>query len=184
MYVIFFQSKRMRRSVYDSLSYPSYYDTGLDLGSLGRPTADPIDSLTDNDMYKLAKMWGLDKRFKNITVTEKPPGPTRFEPEKWNKHLIQEHNNCYNYANDRMTDTFAQPGRGGDCNATIYMTHGYDFEKLAKCDGLVVVSAPDKASLPAHTWNLVALVFWPPKPGDDTFDYHWYRYDNILLYKS
>ena len=30
---------------------------------------------------------------------------------KWNKPCVQPYNNCYNYANDKITNTFAQPGR-------------------------------------------------------------------------
>jgi hypothetical protein len=36
-----------------------------------------------------------------------------FNPGKWNNNpTILRNNNCYNYANDKITNTFAQPGRG------------------------------------------------------------------------
>lgn len=156
--------------------YPDYdFSSLLGLNS----KVDPLNSLTDDDMYKLAQLWGLDKRFKNITTLPPPVGATRFEPDKWNKYLVKEHNNCYNYANDRITDTFAQPGRAGDCEMDEFMTHGTKIRKLAECDGLETVFAPDLYKLPSHKWNLVALVFWPPKRGSVNFDYHWYRYHNF-----
>lgn len=34
----------------------------------------------------------------------------RFDPEKWNAPPTIRRNNCYNYATDIQTDTFAQPG--------------------------------------------------------------------------
>lgn len=166
------KTTRIRRS--NSLYYPDYDYSSL----FGNTDIDPIDELTDDDMYKLAKLWGLDKRFRNISTTPIPPGPTKYEPEKWNKYFVKDHNNCYNYANNKITDTFAQPGRAGNCEMSLYMRHGTEIEKLAKCDGLKTVYAPDLYTLPPHNWNLVALVFWPPEPGSTTFDFHWYRLDD------
>jgi len=34
-----------------------------------------------------------------------------YNPGKWNIPTVQPHNNCYNYGNDHITNTFAQPGR-------------------------------------------------------------------------
>jgi hypothetical protein len=40
-------------------------------------------------------------------------GPPAFDPGKWNNDPgVRTRNNCYNYANDKITNTFAQPGRG------------------------------------------------------------------------
>ena len=37
---------------------------------------------------------------------------TVWEPSKWNDHgTVQYNNNCYNYASNLRTNTFAQPGR-------------------------------------------------------------------------
>ncbi|XP_060560555.1 uncharacterized protein LOC132720429 [Ruditapes philippinarum] len=164
-------ARRKRRSLYNP--YNDY-----DYGSLFyKPTTvDPINSLSNSDMMELAKLWGIDKRFRNITAPPPFLGPTRFEPFKWNKRVVKEHNNCYNYANNKITDTFAQPGRAGNCN-NILLTNGTNIEKLAKCDGLRAVFTPNMKKLPDHKWNLVALVFWPPTPGSDLFDFHWYRLD-------
>ena len=168
-----FQSRR-KRSYLDDYPYNNY-------GSLFQQAkVDPLNSLSDLDMYKLVKILGLDKKFLNQTVTPAPRGPTKYEPEKWNKYFIKDHNNCYNYANNRITDTFAQPGRAGKCEMGLTLT-GLTIEKLSLCDGLKTVPAPSTISLPRHSRNLVALVFWPPKPGSSTFDFHWYRYDNNLF---
>ena len=36
----------------------------------------------------------------------------QYDPNRWNGLFTMLHNNCYNYANNKITDTFAQPGRG------------------------------------------------------------------------
>ena len=40
----------------------------------------------------------------------KPSSLPKFEPEKWNTRKHMRFNSCYNYANNMITDTFAQPG--------------------------------------------------------------------------
>jgi hypothetical protein len=43
-----------------------------------------------------------------------------FEPSEWNDGgQIQHNNNCYNYACNTRTDTFAQPGRGAGSQAAL-----------------------------------------------------------------
>ncbi|XP_052764374.1 uncharacterized protein LOC128206139 isoform X1 [Mya arenaria] len=169
------ESRRHRRSsnnLYDSL-YPDYGYGDL----LFRPsTADPLNLLTDNDMYKLIKLLGDDKRLLNKSTTPPPSGPTQFDPLKWNKYFVKDHNNCYNYANNKITDTFAQPGRAGSCEIGTHPT-GNDFKRAALCDGLKEILTPRDVPVPDSGWNLVALVFWPPKPGSMLFDFHWYRLD-------
>lgn len=91
-----------------------------------------------------------------------------YEPGYWNDNsIIQKNNNCYNYSNNRRTDTFAQPGRaGGDMYTAlncIEVTNG------AIADGLEPTTA--SAPIPAGKTK-IAMVNWP-----DT-DYHWYRLDS------
>ena len=162
--IVIIQSRRKRR--YLNPEYNSFY--------YKTTTVNPINALSNSDVLELTKLWGLDHRFKTLTSAWPRLGSTRFEPEKWNTDFVKDHNNCYNYANNRITDTFAQPGRAGNCEG-IVMTNGTDVEKRAKCDGLKTVLAPHLNTLPSHQWNLVALVFWPPTPGSDKFDFHWYR---------
>jgi hypothetical protein len=97
-----------------------------------------------------------------------------YNPAIWNTPAVQPHNNCYNYANNRITNTFAQPGR-----ATGHMykqlktcTGAGAVEPAAVSDGLAA-SANFSGHLAAgHGWY-VALVLWPGT------DYHWYRQDKV-----
>ncbi len=98
-----------------------------------------------------------------VDVCTAPP----YNPEKWNDGgFIQTHNNCYNYANDERTDTFAQPGRWcGDYPNPMACT---DVYTAASCDGLIPSSASGQCPNGMHK---VYLVVWPG------VDYHWYRQD-------
>lgn len=97
----------------------------------------------------------------------------------------QPHNNCYAYACDIASNTFAQPGR---IHGHL-ITHGFTGEsvqKFAEEDGLMTVSnqpismeelAERRKSLPPG--HMVALLYSKPDqahgwPGD----YHWVRQDN------
>jgi len=91
-----------------------------------------------------------------------------YNPGAWNIPSVQPYNNCYNYANNMITNTFAQPGR-----ATGHMYTALtcaSVQPAAVSDGL-------KAA-PNFTTNVpngyyVALVIWPG------MDYHWYRQDKV-----
>jgi hypothetical protein len=93
-----------------------------------------------------------------------------YNPTKWNIPTIQPYNNCYNYANDHITNTFAQPGRA----------HGKPIANLscggaqpsAVADGLAPVGGFGGALSTGKGWY-VALVIWPGR------DYHWYRQDSV-----
>ena len=95
--------------------------------------------------------------------------PPPYNPEKWNDGgSIQYNNNCYNFANDEITMTFAQPGRAHGCYP-YPLSACYDVHAAAQCDGLVPISSgldpcPDNM-------HRVYLVVWPGR------DYHWYRQD-------
>lgn len=89
-----------------------------------------------------------------------------YDPNRWNNDpVVRMNNNCYNYANDQVTNSFAQPGRGsGQIYGSIDCA---EVGAAAQRDGLV--SAPNfNADTPG--WY-VALVIWPG------VDYHWYRQD-------
>jgi hypothetical protein len=88
-----------------------------------------------------------------------------YNPTYWNSNPRLSTNNCYNYANDHATNSFAQPGRG---TGQIYMSLACtDVRAAASRDGLRYVPT-FQASVPG--WY-VALVVWPGQ------DYHWYRQD-------
>ena len=93
-----------------------------------------------------------------------------YNPGMWNTPAVQPHNNCYNYANDRITNTFAQPGRATGHQATVMACP--NVLAGATSDGLH--SVPNFAGvLPKGGGWYVALVIWP------NADYHWYRQDNV-----
>ncbi len=106
-----------------------------------------------------------------IAIDYSPPpafGVPAYEPAFWNNNaFVRANNNCYNYTNNKRTDSFAQPGRGtGQMYSAIT---GSEMRAGAIRDGLV----PTTATAPAPGGMMrVALVI---APG---FDFHWYRQDS------
>ncbi|WP_022700392.1 hypothetical protein [Oceanicaulis alexandrii] len=89
-----------------------------------------------------------------------------YDPDWWNNNAVRlANNNCYNYANNQATNTFAQPGRASGTPIAGMSCGG--VQPSAVSDGLVA-SANFSDETPG--WY-VALVIWP-----DT-DFHWYRQD-------
>jgi hypothetical protein len=89
-----------------------------------------------------------------------------FNPGFWNNDAaIRTSNNCYNYASNWRTNTFAQPGRG--CGHMYTSLTCSEVTRAALCDGMHhrFHCFPD-SEIPRF---LVALVV---APG---WDYHWYR---------
>jgi hypothetical protein len=88
-----------------------------------------------------------------------------FNPGFWNDPAHINKNNCYNYASNKRTDTFAQPGRGS----------GHQYTALT-CAAVTAAAISDRLH---HRFDcfpdtekprwLVAMVV---APG---IDYHWYR---------
>ena len=89
-----------------------------------------------------------------------------FNPTFWNAANVRPYNNCYNYATNRRTDTFAQPGRA-TCAGTSTMACS-NVSAGASSDGATQSCAPSGS---APRWYM-ALVIWPGT------DYHWYRYQD------
>ena len=88
------------------------------------------------------------------------------EPDWWNDGQIRQlNNNCYNYATNHRTDSYAQPGRSASLPITAYI--GRVIKALAMEDGLI--DAPNHANACPAEGHLVALV---AAPGAD---FHWYR---------
>jgi hypothetical protein len=85
---------------------------------------------------------------------------TPYNPGFWNRPGVQPYNNCYNYAMNYRSNTFAQPGRiSGHPNNVMQCPN---VATAANYDGCkATCSGPNKN---------VALVIWPGR------DYHWYRY--------
>jgi hypothetical protein len=91
---------------------------------------------------------------------------SQFNPAFWNNPAVQPHNNCYNYARNWRTDTFAQPGRA----------HGAQTGTMA-CANVTTAAMADGLRkrcncLPQSEYprRLMALVI------DPGWDYHWYRH--------
>jgi hypothetical protein len=92
-----------------------------------------------------------------------------YTPGYWNDDAyIKRWNNCYNYATNRRTDTFAQPGKGGGgwpysdpLNCAVIKAAAIKYDGAhRRCDCF-----PD-SERPRY---LMALAVWPG------VDYHWYR---------
>jgi hypothetical protein len=93
-----------------------------------------------------------------------------YNPNIWNVPSVQPYNNCYNYANNHATNTFAQPGRATGHQATVMACN--KVTPAAQSDGLKVVPNFAAPLSKGQGWY-VALVVWPNS------DYHWYRQDNV-----
>ncbi|AUT64950.1 hypothetical protein [Paraburkholderia terrae] len=91
-------------------------------------------------------------------------GPV-YEPGWWNVPTRQPNNNCYNYACNYRTDTFAQPGRAAGAMYTALTCPS--VRPAAIADALIDNSGADNRCPPEG--HLVALVIWP------NGDFHWYR---------
>lgn len=90
-----------------------------------------------------------------------------YTPAYWNNdHLIQSNNNCYNYGNNKRTDTYAQPGRISGINDYNILCAPVTHAAIA--DG--IEPAPNSLECPFGK-DLVALYV------DPDIDYHWYRKD-------
>lgn len=88
-----------------------------------------------------------------------------YEPDWWNVSTRQPYNNCYNYASNYLTNTFAQPGRA---SGSMYQAlNCSEVLAGAVADGLL--NNPNADNKCPSEGNLVALVIWPG------VDFHWYR---------
>jgi hypothetical protein len=99
-----------------------------------------------------------------------------FDPSYWNDSDFTGQNNCYNYVNNKRTDTFAQPGRA----TGSYCLSGYSECMTAETvaanaarDGLTRL--PDGAECPSDMAKMALVI----RPGHD---YHWYRRDTNGLW--
>jgi len=98
-----------------------------------------------------------------------------FNPIKWNSDQdIMYSNNCYNYANDKITNTFAQPGRGSGVETELSCE---SVSKGAISDGQIPIDDSIMNSKPDEGHN-IALVVWPGR------DYHWYRLDKTGVWSE
>lgn len=88
-----------------------------------------------------------------------------YSPSFWNDAgTIQYGNNCYNYGNNKRTDTFAQPGRYAGAWATTMQCPNVTAGAVA--DGLIQTTATGTCP---NGMTKIAMVV------DPGHDYHWYR---------
>lgn len=91
---------------------------------------------------------------------------TAFNPGFWNDPAHISRNNCYNYATNRRTDTFAQPGRA---SGHMYVhINCADVGNGAVSDGGTFFCAPDSEK---NRWYMALVI----APGPGFVDFHWYR---------
>jgi hypothetical protein len=109
-----------------------------------------------------ASTWGA------YTVGSCSVEASAFNPGFWNTNsTVRWNNNCYNYANNKRTDTFAQPGKAtGAQTSTMACTN---VSNAAVSDGQVLYPNCAASGVPRY---YVALVVAPNQ------DYHWYRYQS------
>jgi len=98
-----------------------------------------------------------------------------YEPAWWNDTATggvrQYHNNCYNYACNYRTDTYAQPGRASGTSFTSISCSG--MRPAVQGDGLARYSPNPVVGLQCPgKGELAAMVVWP------NWDFHWYRLGN------
>lgn len=90
-----------------------------------------------------------------------------YTPGFWNNDwTARTKNNCYNYSNNKRTDTFAQPGRAAGAQWTLKECN--NVRTAAVADGLTVAASPNDCKNKECALALVVA------PG---YDYHWYRRD-------
>jgi hypothetical protein len=97
----------------------------------------------------------------------------RYEPNIWNNDAtIRRNNNCYNYANNKITNTFAQPGRGAGITLPSPLT-GQSVARGAISDGLEGLANSEAWQSTPVDGHWAALVL-----STIIDDYHWYRLDD------
>ncbi|MCK4795579.1 MAG: hypothetical protein KAV87_68245 [Desulfobacteraceae bacterium] len=100
-----------------------------------------------------------------------------YEPSWWNDSgQIQYNNNCYNYATNYRTDTYAQPGEAANAKWTNLSACDVPSPDISAKMGAIsdcLIDDPAADNRCPSKGHLVALVI---RPGDKyTWDYHWYR---------
>jgi len=96
-----------------------------------------------------------------------------YSPGYWNDAgLIQSWNNCYNYGNNKRTDTYAQPGRAAGAQYPRPITCNGVYN-AAIDDGLDMVQA--SGDCPSGYFKKTDKLALVVAPGSSFNDFHWYR---------
>lgn len=138
-----------------SLELPNYVDHNSEVEEFLLGTARA--SLSNEERQFIGKeiqknvAGGMANSLKNFELMSIPP----YNPDKWNNHpTILRNNNCYNYGNDTITNTFAQPGRGSGQEGPYPPTCA-DTSAAAVRDGLKSIPSPDITPAEGHVCALV-----------------------------
>ncbi|CAH3198134.1 unnamed protein product [Porites evermanni] len=100
----------------------------------------------------------------------------RYTPSIWNTNK-QLDNNCYNFANNKITDTFAQPGRGS--GAKCLVQDAVCMRNAAVNDHLEFLEAAIGTPIPPVPSGKKHLVALYVNPG---IDFHFYQMDQQGLW--
>ncbi len=155
-----------------TLEAPNYVDKNSEIESFLLTTAGAA-LRTDELQYIQQEIeknvsGGVANSLSGFELMAIPP----YDPGKWNNNpTVLQNNNCYNYGNDTITNTFAQPGRGTGQMAP-YPPSCSETSAAAVRDGLKSIPSSDVTPTEGHIAALVVST----TPG--FFDYHWYRRDS------
>ena len=152
---------------------PNYVDKNSKIEEFLLSTAGPALRQEERDLVTAEISKNVKGGVASTTTLIQPLAVPPFDPGKWNNDPnVMRNNNCYNYANDKITNTFAQPGRGSgqvgpyppDCSGT---------GSAAQRDGQIPVTSASSSPAQGH---FIGLVIWPGR------DYHWYRLDTNTMW--
>lgn len=154
-----------------SVEIPNYIDQDSDVETFLLETAGT--SLREDELQYIQQevqknvSGGIANSLSGYELMAIPP----YDPGKWNNNpTVLQNNNCYNYANDKITNTFAQPGLGSG-QVGPYPPSCSGTGAAAVRDKQISIPSPDITPAEGH---IIALVV-STTPG--FFDYHWYRRD-------
>lgn len=118
----------------------------------------------------LLRKWPFEWKFPIFKTCQCAP---EHEIAWWNDGGLKQHNNnCYNYATNYRTNTFAQPGRSSGQMYTSLSGCSVAAGKISAKQGAVadsLIDLPLANNKCPGKGHLVALVVAP------NYDYHWYR---------
>ena len=108
-----------------------------------------------------------------------------WDPARWNFWQVISLNNCYNYATNIQTDSFAQPGRASGLYTQTPPPNCPDVGRGAVSDGLKPVDCDSGCGCRGCCHRVALAVslgtpaLWADDSGDvyerPLYDYHWYR---------
>lgn len=140
----------------------------------------PTDSIPDNILQEIETAITTGAVKPEIVRGKSKRYAPPYAEAPWSGTAARICNNCYNYANIRRLNNFAQPGHGGGYNQAPVT--GDHCVAAAQADGLLEYVLPPSGNFAAPPGNrhLVALAYMPRFYYQGTTlgpDCHWYRLD-------